>query len=89
VHSRESLFNLSFLIHHMLADFWVKFFDLHLSWHGALILGSGVKVTSAGTGNKSDFITHGVLSLDLFATGAQIFKNCVYTVFINDAHATR
>jgi len=71
----------------MLADFGIKFLDLHFSRHSALVFSRGVKVASASTGYKSDFITHGVLSLDLFAASAQIFKNCVYAVFINNAHA--
>jgi hypothetical protein len=42
----------------MLADDGIKFFDFHLFRHGALVLGGGVKMAGAGTGDELDFIAH-------------------------------
>jgi hypothetical protein len=40
------LLDLGFLVHHMLANHWIEFFHFQLFRHGALVLGSGVKVAS-------------------------------------------
>jgi hypothetical protein len=43
------LFNLGFLVHHVLADSWIKFFDLELACHGAFVFGGRVKMTGTRT----------------------------------------
>jgi len=54
------LFDLGFLVHDVLADLGIKLLDLHLSGHGAFVLGSGIEVAGSGTGYESDLITHDI-----------------------------
>lgn len=42
----QVLLDFGFFVDHMLTNNGIKFFDLHFFWHGALVLGRGVKVTS-------------------------------------------
>jgi hypothetical protein len=57
----------------------------------ALILGRGVEVSSAGTGDEFDFITHDsvLLELDFFAAGAHIGKHRIDPFLIDNAHTFR
>ena len=47
--SKRSLLNFRFFIHHVLANNGIKFFDLELLRHGALVFVCGVEVTGTGT----------------------------------------
>ena len=71
----------------MLTDHRIKLFDLHFTSHGALVLGGGVVVSGTSRGHEFDFVSHGFVSLDLFAALSQIGKNCINTFFVNNAHA--
>jgi hypothetical protein len=52
------LLDLSFFVNHVLADNWIKLFDLKLFWFGTLVFSGCVKVASASAGLKLDFVTH-------------------------------
>jgi hypothetical protein len=83
------LFDLGFLVHHVLADRGIEFLDLHFARLVPLVLGRGVEMSSAGTGYQFDFVTHGsvLLCSDFFAAGAHFAQDRVYTLFVDDAHA--
>ena len=49
--SKARLLDFGFFVDHVLADDWIKFHDLHLVWHRALVLVCCVEVTSLGAGN--------------------------------------
>jgi hypothetical protein len=83
------LFDLRFLVDHVFADFGIELLDLHFTRLIPLVLGCGVEVSSAGTGDKFDFITHGSVLLwsDFFAAGPQIRQHGVDAFLIDDPHA--
>ena len=58
--AESCLLDFGFLVLDVLARFRIKLRDRHFFWHGALVLGGGVKVTGAG----------GRLELDFFAAFA-------------------
>src|SRR5690606_4618491 len=72
---------------HVLADYWIKFFDFQFFRSSTLVLVCSVEVTSASTGNQTNQITHDVAPLYLKATSAQLGQNCINTALVNYAHA--
>ena len=52
------LFNLCFLVRHMLAYHRIVFTYFHFLRHVALVLGGGVVMTGTGAGDEFDFVTH-------------------------------
>jgi hypothetical protein len=56
--AEQKLFNLGFLVHHMLAHYRVEFPDFHLFRHIALVLGGRIEVTGTGAGKQFDLVTH-------------------------------
>jgi hypothetical protein len=52
------LFNLRFLVQHVLAGNGIVLSGFHLFWMEALVLGSSVKMPCASAGNEPDFVTH-------------------------------
>jgi hypothetical protein len=70
----------------MLSHHRIILFHLKLLRRGALILGSGVKMTGSGTGNELDLITHGIGSLNLFTAGTQLGQHSVYAFLIDNPH---
>jgi hypothetical protein len=82
-----ALFDLSFLVHDVLADHRIKFFDFHLFRHIPFVFGSRIKVPGSGAGNQFDFVTHDSASfLDFFATLTDVGKNRINPQFIDDPH---
>jgi hypothetical protein len=58
----QGLLDLGFLVDHVLANHRIKFLDLHLFRHVALVFVRGVEMAGTGAGNESDFFTHNILS---------------------------
>lgn len=71
----------------MLAYNRIKFLNLHFFRHVLFVFGRRVVVACASCRNQFDFVSHGVCSLDFFATGAYVFEYCIDAFLIDDAHA--
>ena len=52
------LLDFGFFVDHVLADNWIKFLDFHLVRHSALVLISGVVVSSLSARNQLYQISH-------------------------------
>ena len=57
----RNLLDFAFFIDDMLADYRIKFLDLHLLRHVLFVLGGGVEVPRASTRDQFDFVTHDLL----------------------------
>jgi hypothetical protein len=92
----DQLLDLGFLVSDMLACLGIEFHDLHLFRHRALVLGSGVKVTSASGRFQLDFVaaftrSHGnsfSLLLDFFAASAHISQYGINTDLVDYAQTS-
>ena len=52
------LLDLGFLVDHVLANHGIVLLDLHLVWHGALVLVRGVVMPGVGTRYQLDLVSH-------------------------------
>jgi hypothetical protein len=52
------LLDFAFFVDHVLTNNWIKLFDFHLFWHGALVLVSGVEMTSTSRRVQTNFFAH-------------------------------
>jgi hypothetical protein len=82
----NQLLDFGFFENHVLTDFWIKFLDFHFFRHSALVFGRGIKITSTGARNETNFITHDTGSLDLLTLSTQVSNNLFDAQFIDDAH---
>ncbi len=57
----ERLLNLGFFVFNVFTHDWIELHQYQLFRLGTLVLGSGVKVASAGSRFEFDFIAHEVL----------------------------
>ena len=89
------LFDLRFLVSHMLSDDRVKLLDFHLVGHCSLILCSRIVVPGACRGDQLNLISHNrclfiassaLTRLYASAIVSNIRQYCVYTVLIDDPH---
>ena len=73
----------------MLPCFGIIFLGLHLLGMKPLVLGRRVKVSGAGTRNKSDFFSHELIlaRLDALALSAEIRQDLFDAVLVDDPHA--
>ena len=74
----------------MLANNRIKFLDLHLVRHVALILVGRVEMARLGTRYQLDFLSHCRLphsiQLDMHAVSAKVCQHRIDTQFVYDAH---
>jgi hypothetical protein len=87
----DLLFDLSFLVHDVLAHDGVVFFNFYFFRRVLLVFVGRVKVTGAGRGIQSDFIScalgHGSNPpLYLFAACPQVFQHNIDAFLVDDAH---
>jgi hypothetical protein len=68
----QKLFDPGFFIGHVLARDRVEFLDFNLVRFGALVLGRGVEMASAGAGFEFDFFSHDGGTLNPLAIFAQL-----------------
>ena len=83
------LFDFGFLVDHMLPYFGIIFLGLHLLGMKPLVLGRRVKVSSAGTRNKSDFLSHELIlwRLDALTLSTKIGQDLFDAVLVDDPQA--
>src|SRR5690606_10802048 len=56
--AKTNLLDFAFFVDHVLAHNWIVLFDFHFFWHGALVLVSGVEVTSTSRRVETNFFAH-------------------------------
>ncbi len=67
----------------MLANDRIKFLNLHLVRHGALVFAGGVVVPGSGRRYEFNFFSH---NLDLYPAGTNISNDLINTQLINNPH---
>ena len=91
----QTLFDLAFLVDHVLPDHGIKFLDLHFFRHVFLVFGGRVEVAGSSTRDELDLVTHGLDSLgseegsDFLAARAKVFEDCVNATLVNGPKALR
>src|SRR5688500_4888165 len=89
----EGLFDLAFLVDHMLANDGVVLLDLHLVRRVLLVLVGGVEVAGVGRGDQADLVALGSHDSDppsdLLAALAQVGQNGVDAVLVDGAQGSR
>jgi hypothetical protein len=54
----DQLLDLGFFVNHVLANNWIKLFDLKFLGLGTLVFGRSIEVAGTGAGLQLDFVTH-------------------------------
>ena len=73
-----------FFIYHVLAHYWIIFFEFQLIRCGALVLIRRIEMAGAGSRNQFNFITHENVPLYLLATSTNIAHDCINALFIDN-----
>jgi hypothetical protein len=82
-----ALFDLGFLVHHVLTYRGIEFLDLHLAGLITLVFRRGVEMSGTRAGDQSDFVTHDPFPpLNFLAASAQVAQYAIDTFLIDDAH---